>query len=450
MQPVTFTQLLPAEGNRRSQAVKVEQVLNEKCSNYSESTEVKQSASCRFCGEPIDRTFVDLGMSPLCQNRIYPEQLNCMERFYPLRVFVCSQCFLVQLEEFVAPDEIFANYAYFSSYSESWVQHAERYVEMAIKRFALNENSKVVELASNDGYLLQHFVHRKVPCLGIEPAENVAEVARKNGIPTLAEFFGLNTARKIREEHGCADLVIGNNVLAHVPELNDFVSGVQALLAASGVVTMEFPHLEKLVESNQFDTIYHEHFSYFSFLVVEKVFASHGLRIFDVDELVTHGGSLRIYACHSEYSNHEQSDRVSILRQTEHEKGFGDFNIYDMFAEKVKRTKRDILSFFIKQNNEGKKIVGYGAPGKGNTLLNYCGIRQDLMQYTVDLSPHKQNTFTPGTHIPIYSPEKILETKPDFVFILPWNLKDEIMKQNHYISDWGGKFVVPIPEVKVY
>ena len=375
-------------------------------------------------------------MSPLCQNRIFPGQLNHMEPFYPLRVFLCSHCFLVQLQMYVAPNEIFSDYAYFSSYSKSWVQHAERYVEMVVERFRLDATSSVVELASNDGYLLQHFVKRQVPCLGIEPADNVAEVARQNGVPTLAKFFGPDTAQEILREHGSADLIIGNNVLAHVPDLNGFVGGIKILLADSGVVTMEFPHLERLMEENQFDTIYHEHFSYFSFFVVEKVFAQNGMRIFDVDELATHGGSLRIYACHEHNGDYVLSSSVDDLRKREIDKGFDKLEIYDLFAEQVKATKRDILSFLIKQNNEGKTVVGYGAPGKGNTLLNYCGIRQDFLQYTVDISPHKQNTFTPGTHIPIYAPEKISETRPDFVFILPWNLKSEIMKQNQHIRDW--------------
>jgi SAM-dependent methyltransferase len=407
-------------------------------------------SGCRFCGQPIDRMFLDLGMSPPCQNRIFPSQLNHMEMFYPLRVLLCEHCFLVQLQEYVAPDEIFSDYAYFSSYSSSWVEHAERYVEMVIERFSLGEGSSIVELASNDGYLLQHFVNRKVPCLGIEPADNVAEVARQKGIPTLSKFFGADVANEIRKEHGSADLIIGNNVLAHVPDLNGFVSGLKSLLSDHGVVTMEFPHLERLIAENQFDTIYHEHFSYLSFSVVEKVFARHGLRLFDVQELPTHGGSLRIFACHDDSTVHVSTICVSELRSREANNGFSETRLYDEFAGKVKATKRNILAFLIDQNNQGKQVVGYGAPGKGNTLLNYCGIREDLLQYTVDLSPHKQNTYTPGTHIPIYSPDRIKETKPDFIFILPWNLKDEISKQCQYVREWGGQFVVPIPEIQVF
>ena len=389
-------------------------------------------------------------MSPLCQNQILPEQLNVMERFYPLKAFVCHSCFLVQLHEYVDPDEIFSEYAYFSSYSDSWVQHAKEYVDMVSNRLRLGRQSKVVELASNDGYLLQHFADRKIPCLGIEPAENVAKVARDRGIDTISKFFGSEVALEIALEFGHADLVIGNNVLAHVPALNNFVSGIEILLSETGVVTMEFPHLEQLIDENQFDTIYHEHFSYFSFHVVEKIFAHHNLRIFDVDELKTHGGSLRIYACHRECKKFESSKNVEMLRSRELDRKFNTLEFYESFSERVKATKREILTFLIQQKEKGKSIVGYGAPGKGNTLLNYCGIGTDFIDYTVDRNPYKINTYTPGTHIPIYDPSMIAETKPDFVFILPWNLKNEIAEQNNYIKEWGGQFVVPIPGIQVF
>jgi hypothetical protein len=392
---------------------------------------------------------LDLGMSPLCQNRILPNQLNHVEPFYPLRVYLCTNCYLVQLDEYVAPQEIFSDYAYFSSYSQSWLRHAENYVDMIVERLQLDHDSFVVELASNDGYLLRNFVNKSVPCLGIEPAENVAKVAIESGVPTISEFFGPDVAELIIRDYDNPGLVIGNNVLAHVPDLNGFVRGLKILLDASGVITMEFPHLEQLIMQNQFDTIYHEHFSYFSFLVVEKVFRQQALRIFDVDQIPTHGGSLRIYACHAD-DGRQNSKNVDKLREHEIEAGFGELDLYDGFAEKVRHTKRQILAFLIEQKENGKSIVGYGAPGKGNTLLNFCGIREDFLDYTVDASPHKQNTYTPGTRIPIHSPEKLKDTRPDFVFILPWNLKDEIAAQHSYVYDWGGRFVVPIPSVTVF
>lgn len=404
--------------------------------------------NCRFCECELDYQMLDLGMSPLCQNRILADQLNHMEPFYPLRVFFCTECGLVQLQEYVAPKDIFSDYAYFSSYSESWVKHAADYTNMIIDHLRLDSDSFVVELASNDGYLLQHFVEKSIPCLGIEPAENVANVAVQNGISTLSRFFCPDVAEAVRNEQGSADLIIGNNVLAHVPDLNGFVRGMKILLGKSGVITMEFPHLEQLVAKNQFDTIYHEHFSYFSLFVVEKVFAHNSLRIFDVDEIKTHGGSLRVYACH-DTDDRPTSNNVDRLRQHEIDMGFGSRELYEGFAEQVESTKRGILSFLIEQKNNGKSIVGYGAPGKGNTLLNFCGIREDFLEYTVDLSPHKQNTYTPGTRIPVFSPDKIKETQPDFVFILPWNLQKEIVSQHSYIHEWGGRFVVPIPEVTI-
>jgi len=404
---------------------------------------------CRFCSSPLRTTFVDLGMSPLCQTHIAPHQLHEMEPFYPLHAYVCDQCFLVQLQEFVSPGEIFSEYAYFSSYSSSWVEHARRYADLVCERFALGAGSKVMEIASNDGYLLQHFVARGVPVLGIEPAANVARVAVEKGIPTTVQFFGTATAAAIAREHGRPDLLLGNNVLAHVPDLNDFVAGMKHLLASGGVITMEFPHLQRLMAENQFDTIYHEHFSYFSFLAVERVFAHHGLTLFDVEELPTHGGSLRIYARHAEDATKGVGERVTALRHREVAAGFATLEGYRGFEQKVRATKRRLLEFLIQARNEGKKVVGYGAPGKGNTLLNYCGIRTDFLDFTVDANPYKQGKFTPGTRIPILAPEAIVAARPDYVLILPWNLKEEISRQASYVREWGGRFVVPIPEVRV-
>ena len=408
-----------------------------------------RSFRCRFCGAPLTTSFVDLGMSPLCQTHNTAGQLHEMEPFYPLHAYVCGQCFLVQLQEFVSPQEIFSEYAYFSSYSSSWVEHARRYASMAIERFHLGATSKVMEIASNDGYLLQHFVKAGVPALGIEPAANVAKAAIEKGVPTTVRFFGRESAAAIVREHGRPDLLLGNNVLAHVPDLNDFVGGMKILLAPGGVITMEFPHLQRLMAENQFDTIYHEHFSYFSFVAVEKVFAHHGLTLFDVEELPTHGGSLRIYARHTENTAWPVDTHVLALRDREIDEGFLTLARYSGFGEQVKATKRRLLEFLIDAKNQGKKVVGYGAPGKGNTLLNYCGIRTDFLDYTVDANPYKQGKYTPGTRIPIHAPEKIRETRPDYVLILPWNLKDEIAKAASYISEWGGRFVVPIPEVRV-
>jgi SAM-dependent methyltransferase len=408
------------------------------------------NSCCRSCGAVLRHTFVDLGMSPLCESYVGPEQLNQMEPFYPLHVYVCEHCFLVQLEEYVNPEEIFSEYAYFSSYADTWLQHAKAYTDMIVERLKLDEQSLVVELASNDGYLLQYFVQKEIPVLGIEPATNVAEVAIKKGVPTLVKFFGEELARELVAAGKQADLLIGNNVLAQVPGLNDFVKGMKVLLKPQGVITMEFPHLMRLMEENQFDTIYHEHFSYFSLITVEKVFAAHGLTLFDVEELPTHGGSLRIYARHTEDTAKPVGQRITELRAREEAAGFTLMETYALFAEQVKDTKRKLLDFLIRTKWAGKSIAGYGAPGKGNTLLNYCGIRSDFLDYTVDRNPYKQGKFLPGTHIPIFHPDKIKETKPDYVLILPWNFKDEIMEQVGYIRDWGGQFVVPIPEVKVY
>jgi 2-polyprenyl-3-methyl-5-hydroxy-6-metoxy-1,4-benzoquinol methylase len=405
--------------------------------------------TCRNCGARLNHTFVDLGMSPLANSYLKAAQLNQMEPFYPLHVRVCASCFLVQLEPVAKPEEIFSDYAYFSSYSDSWLEHAKSYTEAVVRRFGLSKQNWVVEIASNDGYLLQYFVEKGVPVLGIEPARNVAEEAVRRGIPTEVRFFGGGTARDLTAGGKHADLIIGNNVLAHVPDLNDFVFGLKILLAPQGVITLEFPHLMRLMEENQFDTIYHEHLSYFSLIAARYLFDRHRLRIFDVEELPTHGGSLRIYACHQENVKAPAGDRIADLLSRELKAGFETVEHYLYFSERVKKTKRKLLEFLIAAKGEGKSIVGYGAPAKGNTLLNYCGIRTDLLDYTVDRSPHKQEHFLPGTRIPIYPPEKINETQPEYVMILPWNLKEEVMGQMRYIRDWGGKFVVPIPEVKI-
>ena len=407
-------------------------------------------SDCRSCGAALNHTFVDLGMSPLANSYIRPEQLSRMEAFYPLHAYVCEKCLLVQLEQFSSPHDIFSDYAYFSSFSDSWLAHAKAYVDMMADRFRLDQRTKVVEIASNDGYLLKNFVARRIPVLGIEPAANVADVAIKNGINTKVAFFGEKTALDLKEDGWSADLIIGNNVLAHVPDLNDFVKGLKLLLKPSGMITMEFPHLLQLMKYSQFDTIYHEHFSYFSFLSVEQVFARHGMKLFDVEELSTHGGSLRIYACHDCDASKPIEVRARDLKARETDAGFGDLSHYLSFRPTVEATKRKLLSFLINARQEGKRVVGYGAPAKGNTLLNYCGVRTDFIDYTVDRSPHKQGHFLPGVHIPIYAPEKISQTRPDYVLILPWNLREEVMQQMGFIREWGGKFAVPIPEMTVY
>lgn len=401
---------------------------------------------CRFCGTPLEHVFVDLGQSPLANTYLKPDQVSQDERFFPLRVYVCEKCLLVQLEEWESPDAIFSDYAYFSSYSESWLRHAEAYVASVAARFELNARSRVVEIASNDGYLLQYFVDRDIPVLGIEPAQNVAAVARAKGIPTRVEFFGEANARKLRREGMRADLLIGNNVLAHVPNLNDFVSGLRVLLADHGIITMEFPHLMRLYAECQLDTIYHEHFSYFSLLTVERIFAAHGLTIFDVEELSTHGGSLRIYAQHTNRGRQPISARVEALRNREIDAGFDTLSGYLAFDQRAQRTKQTLLDFLHAAKRAGKTVVGYGAPAKGNTLLNFCGVGTDLIAYTVDRNPHKQGRLLPGTHIPIYEPERIGVTKPDYILILPWNLKNEIMAQLAFARDWGCQFAIPIPE----
>ena len=405
--------------------------------------------NCRFCDASLVERFVSLGASPLANSYLEVEDLKKAEPFYPLDVYVCEKCFLVQLQEFESPEEIFNDYSYFSSYSESWLKHARAYAEKMVASTGLNEDSLVVEVASNDGYLLQYFLERGVPVLGIEPAANVAEVAVKKGIQTEVTFFGKDTAARLSEEGKKADLIVGNNVLAHVPDINDFVAGLKTLLKDGGVVTMEFPHLMRLIDNVQFDTIYHEHFSYFSFTTVEEIFSAHGLTLFDVEELTTHGGSLRVYAKHVEDVAKDVSESVAELKKREEVAGYRDMERYRSFGEKVKAAKRGVLSFLISKMEEGKSVVGYGAPAKGNTLLNYCGIRSDFLDYTVDRSPYKQGRYLPGTRIPIYGPEKIKETRPDYIFILPWNLKDEIVEQMSYVKEWGCRFVVPIPCVEV-
>ena len=389
-------------------------------------------------------------MSPLSESFLSVRELGHMEPFYPLHVYVCDQCYLVQLQQYVSAEAIFREYAYFSSYSETWLGHARTYSDEIVDRLRLSAGSTVVEVASNDGYLLQFFQAQGIPILGIEPARNVAQVAIQKGIPTVTEFFGTALATRLVREGKAADLLIGNNVLAQVPDLNDFVAGLHVLLKPGGVITMEFPHLMQLVEQNQFDTIYHEHFSYFSLLSSQAIFAAHGLTIFDVEELPTHGGSLRIFACHAGESGKPESDRMRALKAREEQAGVASLGYYRAFDQQVRATKRQILNFLIRASEAGKAVVGYGAPGKGNTLLNYCGVRTDFLPYTVDLNPYKQGKYLPGTHIPIYPRERIDETRPDYVFILPWNLKDEIMAQMHRIKEWGGQFVVPIPELRVY
>jgi len=406
--------------------------------------------ACRFCGNAELHLVVDLGMSPLCESFLSRDQLLQMEPFYPLRALFCEECGLMQVDEYVGGREIFCGqYAYFSSFSDTWLQHCKRYAEQMIERFGLDESSHVVELASNDGYLLKNFVERGIPCLGIEPAENVAEAARAIGVPTRVEYFGTELARQMVAEGLQADLLAANNVLAHVPNLNDFVAGMKIVLAPQGVVTIEFPHLMNLIEGNQFDTIYQEHYCYFSFFTLERIFASHGITLFDVEELATHGGSLRIFGRHTQYAGIPVTPAVAAMRRRELEKGFDRLETYQAFAERVAEVKRSLLEFLIKARREGKHIAAYGAPGKGNTLLNYCGIREDFVDYAVDRNPYKHGRFLPGTHIPVFAPERIAQTRPDFVLILPWNLKEEIVKQLAYVREWGAQFVVPIPQLTI-
>ena len=410
---------------------------------------VSGNLNCRFCGHAVRHTFVDLGMSPLCQTHITAEQLNHMEPFYPLHAYLCERCFLVQLEEVVDRGAIFSEYAYFSSYTDSWVEHARKYCELMCERFGIGRHSRVVEIASNDGYLLQHFVAKGVPVLGVEPAANVAEVAIRNGIPSVVKFFGRQTARELAAEFGRPDLLVGNNVLAHVPDLNDFVAGMKLLLAEKGVITMEFPHLLELMQHNQFDTIYHEHYSYFSFTTATEVFRHHGLTLFDVERLPTHGGSLRIYGRHAADASEPVSARARDLLALEVRSGLGKLATYEAFAEQARETKRALLEFLIAAKRAGKRIVGYGAPGKGNTLLNYCGIGTDFIDFTVDRNPYKQGKYTPGTHIPILHPDELIKAHPDYVLILPWNLKDEILATVGRTPGLNARFVVPIPRVEI-
>ena len=404
---------------------------------------------CRHCGQTLEHSFCDLGMSPLSNAYLTQDQLAKMEPFFPLHAQVCASCHLVQLPAVETPENIFSDYAYFSSYSDSWLDHCRRYVDGMISRFGFGRQSQIVEIASNDGYLLQYFREREVPVLGIEPAGNVAKVAQAAGIETVVRFFGEQTATDLRASGRGADLLLGNNVLAHVPDINDFVRGMQVLLKPEGIITMEFPHLLRLMRENQFDTIYHEHFSYLSLMTVERIFGRHGLRLFDVEQLPTHGGSLRIYATHTGNAAQAEVPRLRDLRIEEKDAGLDRMETYSSFAEQVRRTKRALLEFLIAAKNEGKSIVGYGAPAKGNTLLNYCGVRSDFIDYTVDRSPHKQGRFLPGTHIPIAGPERIAETRPDYLLILPWNLKEEIMSQMAHVRSWGCRFVVPIPELRI-
>lgn len=419
----------------------------EPTADQTKSTSI--TARCRFCKAPLRHTFADLGMSPLCESYLTADQLNRTEPFYPLHVKVCESCFLVQLEEYVSPEHIFTEYAYFSSYSDSWLRHASNYVDVITKRLDLGAQSLAVELASNDGYLLQYFVPKGIPVLGVEPAVNVAKVAEKRGVPTLVKFFSRQTARGMVANGQAADLVIGNNVLAQVPDLNDFVGGIRIVLKPGGVATLEFPHLIRLMEENQYDTIYHEHFSYFSLITAEKIFAAHGLVLFDVDEIPTHGGSIRIYLRHVEDSSKPVSSAVVNLRNRELNAGLDRMETYAGFAEQVMESKRALLELLIRLRREGKRVAGYGAPGKGNTLLNYCGIRTDFLEFTVDRNPYKHGRFLPGTHIPIYPVERIRECRPDYILILPWNLKDEIVAQLAYTRQWNAKFIVPIPTARI-
>lgn len=408
-----------------------------------------QEGKCLFCEYPLTSTFTDLGTSPLCEEFVKPENRNRSQKIYPLHVYVCDRCLLVQVEEYVTPEEIYEDYFYFSSYSDSWLEHARNYVEKMVDEYGVSKESFVVEIASNDGYLLQYFQERDIPLLGVEPSENVAKVSIEKGIPTEKVFFGYEKAGWLKEKYRPADLILGNNVLAHVPDINDFVSGLKVMLSEKGFMTFEFPHLMQLVENNQFDTIYHEHFSYFSLLVVNKIFVEHGFKLFHVEELKSHGGSIRIYICHEENIDFSVRESVTNLLGKEEEKGYGKLELYTSFDEQVKSTKREILKLLIRLKEEGKTIVGYGAPGKGNTLLNYCGIRKDFLDYTVDRNPAKHGMYLPGSLIPIYKPDKIRETQPDYVFILPWNLKKEIMEQMSYIKDWGGKFIIPISKPEI-
>jgi 2-polyprenyl-3-methyl-5-hydroxy-6-metoxy-1,4-benzoquinol methylase len=403
---------------------------------------------CRLCGADLNRTFVDLGMSPLCESYIPAASLDDPETFYPLHVLICESCLLVQLPAYVSGEHIFSDYAYFSSYSDSWVAHAKRYADTMIGALGLTPGSLVTEVASNDGYLLQHFVAAGIPVLGVEPAANVAAAAQAKGIRTEVRFLGPETGAELAGRFGQADLVAGNNVFAHVPDIRGFAAGLRALVKDSGLVTLEFPHLLRLIEGRQYDTIYHEHFSYLSLLTASRVLATAGLQVVDVDELSTHGGSLRVHARPAESAG-EPSPRVKATADQEEAAGLHTVAGHDGFARDVMKIKSDLLSFLITAASGGKSVAGYGAPGKGNTLLNHCGIRSDLLEYTVDRSPVKQGWFLPGTHIPIHPPERLAQTRPDYILILPWNLREEISAQLSYVRDWGGRLVVPIPALEL-
>lgn len=406
-------------------------------------------ASCRACGAPLSHVFADLGNSPLSNAFLREEDLHRMEPFYPLKAYVCGACLLVQVESFETPENIFQEYAYFSSYSDSWLEHCRQYAEMAKRRFGLSAGSLVIEVASNDGYLLRYFKEAGVPVLGVEPAANVAKAAESRGIPTAVEFLGEQAGRAIAQRKGQADLLIGNNVFAHVPDLNDFTAGLALLLKPQGVLTLEFPHLQKLIEQCQFDTIYHEHFSYYSLLAAGAVLRRHGLEVFDVDEIPTHGGSLRLYAAHAAAARERMTERPARLIEQERNAGLHRIETYLSFDLEVQAAKRSLLRFLIDCREAGKKVAGYGAPAKGNTLLNYCGVRSDLLEYTVDRNPYKQGRYLPGSHIPVFAPERIRETKPDYLLVLPWNIRDEVMAQLADIRSWGGKFFTPVPRVQV-
>ena len=406
------------------------------------------SHKCRFCNSNLSKIFADLGDSPLA-NSYLKESDFVNEKFYPLCTFLCENCFLVQLDEIETPENIFSEYAYFSSFSTSWLKHAKDYVDMIIPKLSLDENSLVIEIASNDGYLLQNFTGKHIPVMGIEPAQNIAKSAIEKNIPTLTKFFDSRLAKDLVNKKKTADLIIGNNVFAHVPCLNDFVIGLKILLKHNGVITLEFPHLLQLMQNNQFDTIYHEHFSYFSLITAKKIFEYHGLKIFDVEELSTHGGSLRLYITHFDNNQINKNTEVDSIIEKEKKFGLTQINTYENFSKNIIQIKINLLNFIEKAKKNSKTLVCYGAPAKGNTLLNYCGLSKTQIDYTVDKNPSKQNLFLPGTHIPIFSPEKIKETKPDFILILPWNLQEEILNELNYVKSWGCQFIISIPEVKV-
>lgn len=405
---------------------------------------------CRFCDAALDQTFIDLGTSPIANSYVKPENFMRMEPFFALHAFVCGECFLVQLPNMESREHIFnEEYAYFSSYSASVLAHSKAYVEMMVERFSFGETSQVIEVASNDGYLLKYFQERGVKVLGIEPSGSVAAAAEEAGIPSRVRFFGVETATALKAEGFSADLMLGNNVMAHVPDLNDFIGGFPILVRPGGIVTIEFPHLLRTIEDLYYDQVYHEHYSYLSLVTVEKIFAAHGMTLFDVEEIAPQGGSLRIFACHAGDETHPVTERVGAMRDREIAAGLTTPEGYRAFAERVQETKRDLLRFLMEAREAGKTVVGYGAPAKATTLLNYCGVKSDMIDYTVDISPYKHGNLLPGTRIPIHPPEKILETKPDYVLIMAWNIKDEIMRNMAAVRDWGGKFVVPLPRVAV-